>query len=215
MTDFNAPSMLGHGSTWQARGYSGAGNVKDIINSTINRPAVVVGSAMGVFDELEIVTSIYGPDDLVVYGVNDVGMYLPNLDHWVSLHAEHIPAWKSVRWLHPVSNYPTKIHSYRHIDIADYNWQGLSPLFALSGYFAMQIAYLMGCSPIILAGCPGNGTSRFFEPRRNDKFGYGGGLSPGDKGIKDQVIGEMARLPMFMSNVRSMSGWTKEFFGGI
>lgn len=215
MTEYNTIGMGVHGSTWQAGGYSGAGNVSELINSCVDKPAVVVGSARGVFDELEIVRSIYGPDDLVVYGVNDVGMYLHKLDHWVSLHGDNLAAWKNVRWLHDIHPSSTKVHTYTQRESADYNWLFLTPLLALSGYFAMQIAYLMGCSPIILTGCPGDGTPRFFEHHRRDGFSYGNGVGPSDKGIKSQIVGEMARLPKFMDKVRSMSGWTRDFFGGI
>lgn len=214
MTVYNTLGMGTYNATWQYNGYSGAGNVKDIINSNENRPAVVVGGARGVFEELDIVKTMYGPDDLVTLAVNDVGMYIERVDHWVSLHGGNFPMWKSVRWLYPISPSPTMFHSHGHTDL-DYNWQGLSPLFALSGYFAMQIAYLLGCSPIILVGCPGDGTPRFFESKRKDGFSYGGGLSPSDKGIRSQIVGEMNRLPDFKSRVRSTSGWTQFYFGGI
>jgi hypothetical protein len=97
----------------------------------------------------------------------------------------------------------------------DYAWEFLTPIMALSGYFAMQIAWLMGCSPIILAGCPGDGTPRFFEAKQRGGFQYGSGETGSDKGIRQQVVNEMNRVPEFKAAVRSMSGWTREFFGGV
>jgi hypothetical protein len=97
----------------------------------------------------------------------------------------------------------------------DYVWDRLSPQMALSGYFAMQMAWIMGAERIVLCGCPGEQTRRFFESTPREDFGYGGHDSHGDQGIRQQVEIEMKRLPEFKQAVRSMSGWTQSFFGGM
>jgi hypothetical protein len=96
-----------------------------------------------------------------------------------------------------------------------YWWEGLTPLYALSGYFAMQLAWVMGAGRIILCGCPGNQKRRFFEVAARKDFGYGTGPAAADNGIREQLEREMHRLPDFRVAVRSMSGWTQEFFGGV
>jgi hypothetical protein len=96
----------------------------------------------------------------------------------------------------------------------DYNWEGLCPLFALSGYFAMQIAHLMGAGLIVLCGCPGAPARRFFE-REAKIQGYGGTEHVGDVAIQEQLIQEMRRVPELQEKVRSMSGFTQELFGGV
>jgi hypothetical protein len=198
------------GADWQACGYCGSGNVRSLIGSLRGRAAIVAGAADGVFDEVAAAMHIF--DDPVVIAANDVGMYLPRVDHWVSLHADNLGIWKAIRWLHP-GEYDTKYHSIDKRPFVDYVWSGLTPLFCLSGYFAMQIAWIMGAEPIVLAGCPGDGTRRFFEAKPRSDFKYG--ADPNDGGSRDQLIHEMDRLPRFKATVRSMSGWTKEFFGGI
>jgi len=86
---------------------------------------------------------------------------------------------------------------------------------ALSGYFAMQIAYVMGASPIVLCGCPGDRAARFFEARPRTDFSYGAGRNGNDNSVRTQVEHEMKRLPEFKARVRSMGGWTGKFFGGL
>lgn len=210
-----AESMGTEGSIWQHAGYSGCGNVEGLLGSSTDRPAIIAGNASGVFEEVEEVLGIV-PNSLI-YAVNDVGMFLPRVDHWVSLHADFLPRWMDVRNQHHASA-PMRTHSHDPKPAVDYAWEGLSPLFALSGYFAMQIAWLMGCRPIILCGCPGSRMPRFFEAQPRtvvDGFGYGGGMTRQDEGIAKQLVSEMNRLPNFKAAVRSMSGWTWELFGGI
>lgn len=200
-----------YGATWEAGGYAGAGSVGELIGSLAGRPAVVCGNATGVFGEMETAVATY--PGAVIFGVNDVGMYLPRMEHWVSLHTDHLGAWKAVRWLHAHQQEKTEYHGVDPRPFIDHDWSSLRPLFALSGYFAMQIAYLMGAERIILCGCPGVALPRFFESGPRKDFGYGSGPHSSDGSVREQVVQEMTRLPDFKARVRSMSGWTREFFG--
>jgi hypothetical protein len=203
-----------YGADWVAAGYCGSGNVAELIGSLKGRAAVICGNADGVFDELERAKRYV--DDPVIFAANDAGMYIRKLDHWVTLHADNMGAWKQVRWLHPGDMESTKYHSATKRPFIEYVWDRLTPTLFLSGYFAMQIAYIMGCEIMILAGCPGDGTRRFFEVGpRDDHFAYGSGQRGADEAVNEQIIKEMARLPEFKARVRSMSGWTKQFFGGV
>lgn len=218
MTVRNAASMGTYGSTWQARGYAGQGNVADLIGSVTGRPAIIAGNGAWVFDQVLAAQAVY--PDAVIFAVNEVGMYLPKVDHWVSLHPDNLYAWKNVRWLHPREQEFTKYHSDSQRAWLDYCWQQLTPQMCLSGYFAMQIAWVMGADRIVLCGCPGDTTCRFFEavPRHRenqDGFGYGSNPQGNDSSVRDQVTKEMDRLPDFKAAVRSMSGWSKTFFGGL
>lgn len=192
-------------------GYSVGGNVEGLIDSLRGRPALVCGGAEGVFDEINAVLPKL--KDPVIFAANEVGMSLEPLDHWVTLHVNNLREWRAVRWLHGVGS-DLKYHSISESPWIDYHWN-IVPLFALSGYFAMQIAHLMGAGQIILCGCPGNANRRFFERLPKPDFGYGAGSGHSDKGIREQIVNEMARLPEFKNKVRSMSGWTREFFGSL
>lgn len=202
-----------HGSTWQAKGYCGAGNVEPLIDAHKGQPAVVCGNAQGVFEDYERLLTKFEKTYPVVFAVNDVGMYLPRVDHWVSLHGQKLEGWSVVRRLAPREN--AKTHSIDEKFGLDYNWALLMPLFTLSGYFAMQIAWLMGCSPIVLIGCPGNPQRRFFDAHQRTDFGYGGGENSQDNVVRQQLIDEMNRIPDFKRTVRSTRGWTREFFGSL
>lgn len=210
MTVRNAATMGSYGASWIRRGYGGCGNVEPILDTLKGRIAIVCGSAEGVFEQFGgLLGKVLDP---VVFAANDTGCYLEPLDHWATLHVDNLPTWISARHLHRKGR--TKIHSISHAQYVDYAWELLTPTFALSGYFAMQIAYLMGAERIILCGCPGEAARRFFDVYPRD-FKYGAGDIPSDKGVIEQIEREMARLPDFKEKVRSTSGWTKDFFGGV
>lgn len=213
MRTVNAESMGAYGASWEAVGYSGSGNVAGLIGSLHGRPAVVAGNAEGVFDE--VTKACAALEDPVVFAANDVGIYLPKLDHWVTLHSDNMGVWKPARWVQSHAQEQTKYHLTDAKPFSDYVWEGVTPLFALSGYFAMQIAWIMGAEQIVLCGCPGSPKRRFFEAQSRDDFGYGSGTVGADKGIREQIEREMRRLPGFKARVKSMSGFTREFFGSL
>lgn len=213
MTTRNAASMGSYLSDWQHKGYCGRGPVTGLLDCHQGRPALVVGNGEGVFEQVR--EASVRLSDPVVFAANDVGMYLPKLDHWVSLHTDNLGAWKAVRWLHAREKEVTQYHGVDARPFIDHNWEGLTPLFCLSGYFAMQLAWLMGCAPIVLCGCPGDSTRRFFDVEARQDFGYGGMQSGSDRGVREQIEQEMKRMPELKAVVRSMSGWTKEFFGEV
>jgi len=202
-----------YGTSWEAGGYAGDGPVAELIGTLQGRPSIVCGNAEGVFDELSAALQQY--PNAVIFGVNDVGMFLPRLDHWMSMHSDNLGVWKAVRWLHPKDREHTKYHAVDSRSFVDYNWSSLRPVFALSGYFAMQVAHIMGSDRIVLCGCPGSSVRRFFEARPRTDFSYGNGNAGGDKGVMQQLTNEMDRLPDFRAKVRSMSGWTREYFGSL
>ena len=213
MTVRNAESMGTYGSDWEARGYAGKGNVSALLGSLTGRSAIVCGGGAGVFEEMRQARVLLDVSDPVVFAVNEVGMFLPTVDHWLSLHADNLGAWKTVRWLHQHAHEQTRYHSVDARPFIDVVWEGLTPLFALSGYFAMQVAWIMGADRIVLCGCPGTQSPRFFEADAKADFGYGQGPAGSDRSIQEQVEKEMRRVPEFRCAVRSMSGWTAEFFG--
>lgn len=212
MTVRNAESMGNYGATWEAHGYAGQGNVAQLIDTLHSRTVIICGNAITIFHDLERAQKQL--DKPVIFAVNDIGMYLPDVDHWVSLHADYLGAWKTVRWNRSNKGEFTKYHTYEAKPFSDYHWESLTPPMALSGYFALQIAWIMGAELIVLAGCPGLAMRRFFEGEATLN-GYGSGTQGSDKSIREQLINEMVRVPGFKKRVRSMSGWTKEYFGKL
>lgn len=203
---YRAQSFEGLPQDWVCRGYRGAGLVESLFDSLLGRTALVVGSGAPIDS---IFSDIVQFPDALVFAVNDIGMYLPRVDHFVSLHGDKLKHWAGVRRdgsSKPI--YPEfKTHTARDTVGIDYRWSGITPLMPLSGYFAMQIAWIMGAERIILIGCPGDSTKRFFDskPKPGERYS--------EMGIRDQVQREMTRLPEFKKAVRSTSGWTEFFFG--
>jgi len=196
---------------WQSRGYIGQGNVNGLLGSLEGRAVVILGGGEAVFKEFREVR--LKVDNPVVFAVNDVGMYINPLDHWISIHNASFPGWLSVRRRQGLAMPNT--HSVEYGDGVNYAWLLIQPIvFILSGYFAMQMAYLMGAERIILCGIPGEPGRRFFdvEPR---EFGYGNGTTEADKESKELLLKEMKRLPEFKRKIRSMSGFTREVFGAL
>lgn len=214
MTVRNAASMPASFSRWERRGYHGSGNVQGLFGTLDGKTAIVCGNASGVFNQYD--DMVARVPDAVVFACNDVGQYLPVVDHWVSLHHDKLRAWRDVRWQESHGYETTKYHSVDVRPYIDYAWEQLTPCFALSGYFAMQLAWIMGASRIVLCGCPGDARPRFFEAKARADFSYGGGPEGREAGVKNQLVSEMERVPGFKDAVRSVSGgFTQSYFGGI
>lgn len=178
-----------------------------LIDSLRGHAAIVAGSGLGVFDEVTRARAALG--EPVVFAVNDVAVLLPRVDHMVSLHTPKLNHWVALR-----SDETSKGYGNRDFKVHDggiygampfYQWRGLVPMMALSGYFAMQVAYLMGCDPVVLCGCPGDITPCFWQAEQSSMV-YA-------RISQTQIIDEMKYKPEFRKVVRSMSGWTREFFG--
>lgn len=208
MPEYNAQTFGSYGAEWDHKGYCGSGNVSGLLDSLQGRTAIVAGNGRGVFEEVEVVDM--GKE--VIFAVNDVGVLLPRVDHFVSLHTPKLDLWVELRRDPSSTGYGNRdfrVHDAALYGERDwYQWKLLTPIMALSGMFAAQIAYLMGCESIILCGCPNDDTPRFWET---------GNIS-GNKSyveVQRQIKQEMAFKPEFKKAVRSMSGWSKEFFGGF
>lgn len=197
------------------RGYDIPEPVSHLIGALTGRTVLVLGNAEGVFEEAQ--EACLKIDQWpVFFGVNDCGAYMPELDHWISLHSENFEGWKANRAENGFSdNYKT--HTIYSAQKADYNWDGLAPYhFPLSGYLAMQLAWVMGAEKIILCGCPGSPKARF-NGTANDTpgFGYGMGTTYSDTEVMKILKREMQRLPEFRRSVKSMSGFSQSYFGAI
>lgn len=194
-------------TSWNAKGFQGTG-CGDLIDS-LEGPAIIMGSAKGVFEETRAARSALGRCYLAA--VNDAIVYASNLDFAVSLHTLRLDHWTGLR-RDPTStgygNTDFQVHDGGLFAEREWHqWVELTPTMAHSGMFAMQICFLMGCSPIILCGCPEDSTPRFWESEPRPEAYY--------KPVQRQIEAEMNRLPEFKNAVKSYSGWTKSFFGGL
>jgi hypothetical protein len=94
-----------------------------------------------------------------------------------------------------------------HIEhIIDWNMHNIG---AYSGLFAAQVGICLGYEQIILCGVPQDNSGRFFDPPWVKGLTHGTDM-PAKKCFREAV----QRTPDLKRCVRSMSGWTKELFGG-
>lgn len=201
--NFNAESMRSYGASWTAAGFAGQGNVVGLIDSLAGRTIIVCGNGEGVFQELDDVYS--RAERPIVFAVNDVGVYLQIVDHWFSLHPSKLLGWINSR--ERAKNLPAIVHSISMLPEIQFNWDKLTPTFALGGYFGMQCAWIMGAESIILCGCPSTRAKRFFDASVVTEFD--------PDGVNNQIVEWMRFHPNFKAAVRSQSGWTKEYFGAF
>ena len=197
-------NALLHKESWSRLGYSCLGNTEHLLGSCQGRTAIVCGNARGVFEEYDEVRQ----PGFLIFAVNDVGCYLAHVDHWVSLHTPRLDHWIEVRrdpTSRPMGNLDFHVHDAGLYGLRTwYQWTGLTPLMALSGMFAAQVAYLMGCERIVLCGCPNDATPRFFELTCTNHAYVE---------TQKQIKQEMAYKPEFKATIRSMSGFTRDYFG--
>jgi hypothetical protein len=209
-SEVNAISAGSLGAGWESKGYFGGGNVEEILDSLSGQAAIIAGSAKGVFDEVEAATAIL--QRVNIFAVNDVGVILPHVDHFVSLHTPKLVHWVELRRDETSAGYGNRdfrVHDGGLYDKREwYQWKALTPTMSLSGMFAAQIAYLMGCHLIVLCGVPCDSTPRYWETGTSTK-------NTGYQNSQRQIREEMAYKPNFKSRVRSMSGWSREFFGTL
>lgn len=187
---------------WAVKGFTGNGNVGGLLDS-LHGPAIVAGSGRGVFEEFDKLN--YKFPNATVFAANDVAVYLPKVDHMVSLHSLKLHHWVALRVnMDNTTKEPDfKIHDAGIFGPnAWYQWKDLCPMPLLSGYFGMTVAYLMGCEPILLCGCPGDDTPRFWEMKCQSSA-----YENCQKHIKNEMSVD------FKSKVRSVSGWTRNYFG--
>jgi hypothetical protein len=193
-------------SAWESGGYYGAGNVVGLLDSLAGRAAIVCGGARNVYDDLDAAERSLRGVEPVYFAANDIGVYLPRVDHFVSLHDDNLAHWAALR-ADKHSREGFKTHSLQN---ADYNWEQVTPCLCVSGLFAMQVAYLMGAERVVLCGIPCDDTPRFFDGNK-----LWPALGAASNGIVEMLLSEIKRVPNLTERVRSMSGLTENLFGSL
>lgn len=143
-----------------------------------------------------------------VMAVNDIGQWLTcHLEHWCSMHADHLMNWLTLRRHHGLYCDGLQTHCHKEKPGIDNPWPMVPNMGGLSGLYAAMLGVLMGYDQVVLAGVPSDGTGRFFDPPDS------GGMH-GDRSIIGAWEENMHCYPTMMDYVRSLSGYTKEVLGG-
>lgn len=145
----------------------------------------------------------YGAQPHDVIAIKSIGMFLPQVDHWVSCHPEFWRGYFEVRKHQRGTEGAPLTHALQGQD-AQYRWPIHGRFGQDSGKCAAIIAVMLGYHDIVLAGLPADDRGHFYpEARRSD-----GTL--GDYGTQyDKDAWCWLRDNVFEGRVRSMSGNTR------
>lgn len=167
---------------------------------------LICGGAKCVFDDMERAHVMHEFDSIMA--INDIGMHLPKLDFWVSMHPD-----KMVRWLEGRRNngHPDPISFWTGHDRAvptgakavqlGLTFQTLRNTRGGSGLLAIFAARYMQFDRIALAGIP--------MQREEEHFHKPGWWK--ECNLYRTVWENNASLRS--GDVRSFSGWTRDKFG--
>lgn len=141
-----------------------------------------------------------------IMAINDIGLFLNcKLKHWASKHPNHLVARHALRCQLRPAGEKALLHSHQPYDGIDHVWD-LKVSGGLSGFFAMKVGVLLGYERIVMAGCPTDGSGRFWQPVE-DKSGHGAQV------LAKTWLEEMEKVPILKERCRSMSGNTKKWLG--
>ena len=109
---------------------------------------IVVGCGWNVWQDLEGVSL---DDDFMA--VNDIGCYLPKVDHWYSAQPDALRVWaefRKVKYDDAPKLWSPETHDFDHV--------------GSSGYLATLVGLALGYGDIRVCGCPLDDLGHFFEP---------------------------------------------------
>ena len=168
---------------------------------------LVLGGADCIWDDLAALEDATGPWPGIVVAVNAIGALWPRrLDHWATLHPEHMAPWLEARiengypagftvWAHELERW----HSKKGRDLVDRTLP-VPRRSGSSGMFGVDVARAVGCDRVVLCGVPMS---------RSPHFGRSDAWRDADT-YWQRWEERRADLAPF---VRSMSGRTREMLG--
>ena len=143
-----------------------------------------------------------------VMAVNDIGQWLTcKIEHWCSLHADHLMNWMTLRRHHGLNCDAIQTHGHKEKPGIDNPWPMVPNMGGLSGLYAAMLGVLLGYEKVVLAGIPCDGTGRFYDPPDS------GGMH-GERSIITAWEENMNCYPEMKEYVTSLSGYTREVLGG-
>ena len=153
---------------------------------------LILGGAHCVFEDIEASQELFLPD--VIIAVNDIGIYIEEVDHWCTMHPDKMKVWIKQREAHGFKK--PKMWTATHLSI-----EGFTSINSRGGggILGVNLAKFLGATKIVLAGIPMTQNAHF-----NKKHGW----------MEATMYRQFWRDEKSYSKwVRSMSGWTKELYG--
>lgn len=175
-------------------------------------PVLVCGSAWGLADDLLAAKKIY--PDAPIIAVNHSAQVLKALAIFTQ-HPRKMVKWAAIQQARfgegftthaaGTAHVATKLGRTPEISGIDYWWDGVA-CGGTSGWGARRLAHFMGFELVVLCGIP-------------IEVGgyYDGAISKSNKhqATIRHYQEQIKKDTLMHDNVKSMSGWTKKFFGGI
>lgn len=163
--------------------------------------ALCVGGAECVWEDLAKVPD--GWADLVV-ACNDVGTKLERMDHWATLHPEHLERWQSVRRENGLSDdYGIWVPPFVRQDMTlDREINRLDHWVGSSGLYTVTVAKHLGATTVVCAGIPMDKSGHDHDPA------YLWYKAPTFYDGWNNAVFEG-----YLDGVSSLSGWTRELLG--
>lgn len=166
------------------------------------KSALVLGSADCLFHDAQAVARWAHETRPLTIAVNDAGWVWPGrVDHWVTLHAENLPALIAKRppdgyetWSRPKDDGIETDHRLHHWGVGS------------SGLFAVTVALHLGCEKVVLCGMPMDSRPYAMD---HDKWV---GAWPSSE-VEIHRDGWTYHLSKMKGHVKSLSGWTRELLG--
>ena len=169
---------------------------------SVRPTALIIGGAEKVYEDIAAAKELFNPD--LYIAVNDMGMYIEDLDHWATMHPEKLYAWLRFRRVRKSYKDPmlwTAVHKKEHFNRTD-----LFPLNQVqskgggSGLLAAELAIHLGHKGV-LCGIPMSAEAGHIVRKQVWK----------DCGR--YVRGWIIATPKIKDHIRSMSGWTQQQYG--
>lgn len=181
------------------------GPLPEIAGTKQGKKLLVVGSAIGVWDDLARYD--YNNPEHEVMAINDMMMHFPRrLDHGATCHADKLPGWGFFQ-AYDASHKPwPPMQTHSHIKHSWVKWHWpLHRQGGTSGLFGVTVGLLMGYDMIVLAGIPCDASRRYFDPPGTEHPQF-----RQEHLIKDWVE---ANEMIFNGKVKSLSGRTRDLLG--
>lgn len=181
--------------------------------------AIVLGSAPCVRTDFDQASELL--PDASIFAVNEATR-IAKPDFLCSFHYEKmdffnryaVDFWGAVGWSTHAAVVTERGCHPDKVPAVDYWWPELWKPARTSAWFAAEIARLMGFERILLCGCPMNGGDGYYNDtaKSSERFGV---IKPNGSyvvSVRDSIrlVAEEGLMP----EVRSMSGYTRELFGG-
>lgn len=189
---------------WKHRGITGGGAEPPSYLGKYYGNLIILGGGRSVWDDYVRLKDKGFTGQIMA--VNDIGMYFDQpIEHWVSLHPDHLRAWAQLRMKHSLPM-PRLLHTNRHTHDINVCWD-LQPYAPFSGLYAAQVGLSLGYNMMVMCGVPQDGKGRFFDPPWMDNTEHAD--SNQLKAFR-HIIEQNQEL---RGALRSMSGWTRELLG--